>query len=538
MDGREPHDATPQDMGGSPVPIPVDAASPPVAASAPHAAPPVPAAPPAPPPRPRRRPRLRRWPLVLGLAATLAGGGIAALGPEPTRAAPLLDRDGRVLVMRGFNTDNVTKSAIDGMPATTPEQVAREQADMASTGVRLLMSWRAIEPTPGTIDTAYLDRLEERVAAYHRLGQRVLLDMHQDVYGFFGATAQSPTFGSGEFQGNGAPAWASHSDGLRLTPQTEMWELGYLEPGVMRAFDHFWGTTGEHTDLQDHYVNAWRAVAQRFTGNPAVIGYDLMNEPYGGTLQGPRFESGPLTALYQRLTTTIRQVDPDSWICLEPQAMGVNWGTHSGLRKVADPRPGPARIAYCPHLYPLPIDLGGAGYTGSGKQQVDVSLALWRNSILRTAHDLGDVPVILGEFGLDTTTPGALDYLATVTRMVEEMGGGWIYWSRDPGSWGPYTEDGQPRNLADLLAEPSPVAVAGRDISWENAPDRLELTWQPDTAVRAATLVRVPTTTWPARPTVSGARITGWDAATGTLELAPPDGWTTGKVTAIVTPGS
>lgn len=470
--------------------------------------------------------------------AALAGAGIAAAGPEPTRAAPLLDREGRVLTLKGFNTDSAAKNTSDGLPATTPEQVAREQADMASTGVRLLISWRAVEPTPGTIDTAYLDRLEERVAAQHRLGQRVLIDMHQDVYGFFGATKDSPTFGSGEFQGNGAPAWASHSDGLRLTVQTEMWELGYLEPGVMRAFDHFWGTTGEHPDLQDHYVDAWRAVAQRFSGNPAVIGYDLMNEPYGGTLQGPRFESGPLTALHQRLTTVIREVDADSWICLEPQAMGVNWGTRSGLRRVDDPRPGPDRIAFCPHVYPLPIDLGGAGYTGAGKEQVDASLSLWRKSILRTAHELGDVPVVLGEFGLDTTTPGALDYLDTVTRMAEEMGAGWLYWSRDPGSWGPYEEDGTPRNLVGLFAKPAPVAVAGRDVTWRAAPDRLELTWTPDPGISVPTLVRVPTTTWPGEARVDGARVVDWDAATGTLSLSPPAGWTSGAITATVVPGS
>ncbi|MEV3976991.1 cellulase family glycosylhydrolase, partial [Streptomyces sp. NPDC050698] len=31
--------------------------------------------------------------------------------------------------------------------------------------------------------------------------------------------------------------------------------------------------------------NAWRAVAERFAGNDTVVAYDLMNEPWGGSLQ-------------------------------------------------------------------------------------------------------------------------------------------------------------------------------------------------------------------------------------------------------------
>lgn len=483
----------------------------------------------------RSRPRMRRWPLLLATLVILAGGVLSVLGPESTTVAPLLDTQGRTVVLRGFNTDSAAKNTADGLPATTMEQVAKEQADMSSTGVRLLISWRAVEPRPGEIDTAYLDRLAERVAAHGKLGQRVLLDMHQDVYGFFGATPDSPTFGTGEFQGNGAPAWAAHPDGLRLTLHPEMWELEYLEPGVMRAFDHFWNTTGEHPELQEHYANAWRAVAKRFSGNPDVIGYDLMNEPFGGTLEGPRFEAGPLSDLYQRLTVVIRQVDPDTWICLEPKAMGVNWGTRSGLRPITDPRQGPARLALCPHLYPLPIDLGSEGYSGAARSQVDASLALWRMATLRTAQRLGNVPVILGEFGLDTTVPGALEYLETATTMAQEMGAGWLYWSRDPGSWGPYTDAGEPRNLVDLFARPTPVVVAGKDVSWNAGPDQLELTWLPDPALRAPTQVRVPTAFWLDEPKVSGARSTGWDAATGTFDLAPPAGWGAGPVTAVVT---
>ncbi len=461
---------------------------------------------------------------VVALAAAVASA--AMRGPEPASTAYLTDAQGRALVIRGFNTDGQAKVRPDGMPATTPAQVATERRDMATNAVRLLISWRAIEPTPGDIDEAYLDRLAQRVEKYGEQGFHVVLDMHQDVYGYYRPTAQSPTFGSGPYQGNGAPAWATYIDGLKTQTGLPMWELSYLEPGTMRAWDHFWGTTGAHSELQDHYLHAWVAVAQRFAGDPTVVAFDLMNEPYGGTRQGVEFEAGPLTALYQRLLTGIRRVDRDHWVCVEPQALGTNWGTPSGLGALVDPRTGSARIAYCPHLYPPPLELGD-GYSGRSRGQVDATLRFWRDNVLRVARRLdarGDgadtVPIILGEFGLDTDQPGAAAFLAKVVATAEDMGAGWLYWSRDPGAWGPYDDAGAPRNVVEVFATPTPVAVAGTLLDWDTTSEELTIRWRPAAGV---TTVRVPTTSWgllePVVTSETGVRAVRWDPRSGTLEL-------------------
>ena len=39
--------------------------------------------------------------------------------------------------------------------------------------------------------------------------------------------------------------------------------------------------------LQDHYAAAWRHVAQRLGGEMGLLGYDLFNEPFPGTLWEP-----------------------------------------------------------------------------------------------------------------------------------------------------------------------------------------------------------------------------------------------------------
>ncbi|MFK4071238.1 hypothetical protein [Streptomyces sp. NPDC029674] len=200
----------------------------------------------------------------------------------------ITDRQGRALVLRGLSTANSAKQAADGMP------------------------WIAEKD--------------------------VLLDMHQDLYG--------PRVG-----GNGAPAWATEMDGLASAP-TDPWELGYAEPGTVRAFDRFWGTVeGGGRDLRKHYVGALREVARRFADDDTVIGYDLMNEPWGGSVQGPAFESGPLARLYQ-----------------------------DGI----------------------------------------------------------EVPVVIGEFGLDVGLPGAMAYVEKAQRMADDMGAGFAYWSNDNGNWAPW----------------------------------------------------------------------------------------------------
>src|SRR5699024_12760073 len=121
-----------------------------------------------------------------------------------------------------------------------------------------------------------------------------------------------------------------------------------------------------------------RPAPDRFSDPHAATAYALRTGPYGGSLQGPQLEAGPLAAMYQDITGAIREVDTDSWLCLEPQAMGVNWGTATGLRAINDPRDGADRIASCPHLYPLPINLCG------GNTRTTRELPRWR---VATARD-------------------------------------------------------------------------------------------------------------------------------------------------------
>ena len=442
--------------------------------------------------------------LSLALIATLilVGAVSAAMRTSVASSATsfIRDADGNALLLHGFSTAGSAKGSPSGLPNFTATDLDQERADMGTNFVRLLISWRAVEPEPGVYDQKYLGGLEQLVGLYAARGYHVMLDMHQDLWG--------NEIVKGEQVGNGAPGWATYMDGFPVG-HNDQWELYYLEPGVIRAFDNFWNVTGAHPELTEHYVGAWRAVAERFANNPTVIAYDIMNEPYGGTMQGPIFEAGPLTALYQKATDAIREVDQKSWVCLEPQALGFNWGLPSGLGFVSDPRDGEARIAFCPHLYPLPMDLGD-GYSGDSKALVTSTVEGWKANTLRTATMLGNVPIILGEFGLDTNLPGALDYINLVYRTADEMGAGVAYWSRDDGSWGPYDENKQPRNLVSALDRAYVRSTSGTPVSWKSSAEELVFTVVVEGG-SATAQVYLPTSRASSAPVVKGAALEKWD---------------------------
>src|SRR5262249_51676252 len=112
---------------------------------------------------------------------------------------------------------------------------------------------------------------------------------------------------------------------------------------------------------------AWMHVAARFKDHPWVLGYDLMNEPFAGSVAAGNFggilygdpreskhvEETLFRGFYDRTSAAIRSADANAWIVDEPLAFPVNNGGPSYLGKLADPRHGENRLVYFPHLYAI-----------------------------------------------------------------------------------------------------------------------------------------------------------------------------------------
>jgi endoglycosylceramidase len=93
--------------------------------------------------------------------------------------------------------------------------------------------------------------------------------------------------------------------------------------------------------LVRRYANAWRHVARRFRGSDGILGYDLMNEPWPGSVWQPcaspagcpSFDTGPLASMTRKTTAAIRRVDRRHIVWQEPNVL-FDFGTQTHLPRI------------------------------------------------------------------------------------------------------------------------------------------------------------------------------------------------------------
>ncbi|MBR6474843.1 MAG: cellulase family glycosylhydrolase, partial [Lachnospiraceae bacterium] len=158
--------------------------------------------------------------------------------------------------------------------------------------IRLGLQWDGAEPEPGKYNEEYFKGIDKIIEMAAVCDIAVFLDMHQDLYGVV-------------FE-DGAPEWATVTDGEEHI-RTELWSESYLiSPAVQHAFDNFWKNTpaSDGVGIRTHYIELLKYLAKRYKGNPYVIGIDVMNEPFPGTpgmrvaeIMGRYMPDGDMSAL-------------------------------------------------------------------------------------------------------------------------------------------------------------------------------------------------------------------------------------------------
>ncbi len=449
------------------------------------------------------------------------GGAGGAAGGEPVEEDRyfIRDDDERVLILRGMNIMSSSKGHPERLPNLKEEDVVRYAHQWGFNVVRYLIFWDAVEPSAGEYDTAYFDETEQRLDWFADHGVHVILDMHQDVY------AQ-------RFCCDGAPEWAIEDDGLPFE-QNPVWSLNYFAPAVMAAFDNFFEYEGDYPYLQDHFADAWAEVVKRFKDHPAVLGYDILNEPSPGsvysssdiTLTPPdgdaaEFDRTLFTDFYERMIAAIRSADEDGWIFYEPRVAAPANGQPSFIEKLEDPRDGEPRIAYAPHLYSIQFEFNQE-YT----PDKDNTLQNWERS-RDTETEAQKAPLLLGEWGFDPAWPGADQFRRELLDMGDRMMLGWTYWSYDPWGWGIWESDDEgkfvrERESANDLVRPYPQRVAGIPRSFGYDPDTrvFELAFDPSPSATLPSEIYVPAS----RHYPEGWALTGCEEASGCTSSWNPD---------------
>lgn len=379
-----------------------------------------------------------------------------------------------------------------------PEDIA----DFAARGftlIRLGVMWAAVEPEPGRFDDEYLDWVRSQLDLIHGAGMLAVLDSHQDLY--------SQAFG------DGAPSWATLTE-QRFSP-TDLWSDAYLtSPALHEALDRFWanepGPGG--VGLQDRFAAMWAHVVTRLHDHPAVVGYDILNEPSPGseapetfaaligafaavTAQDPEqvfadfgdpeakfaqlarlddvavhravgdavhplvaaFENEFVAPLMARVRDSIRSVDPHG-LLLREHSYFANMGVPSGQPSLDDPNE-----VYSPHGYDLTVDTPAIALSS------DVRAGTIFARHAETADRLG-APVIVGEWGALDLGPGVADHGRHLQDVFDERGWSWTYWAWQPGFAG--------SEAAAALTRPRPIAFAGDGLHWRATTDTLQARWR------------------------------------------------------------
>lgn len=396
--------------------------------------------------------RMGRALMAVVVASVLAAGVLApAASARPVSAPvpasesheralpPLTDDRGRTLTLRGWNVEDKVNRGEAALTAVTE----RHFRDLRANGfnfARLLVFWDDLEPTRGQYSERYLRRVERILdwARKHRV--HVLIDAHQDVFG--------PAFGH-----RGIPAWATRTDGLPFTPNPDDWFSEYFQPAVQRAFTHLY----EDPDLQRAQAAMWQVLAARFRDHPAVIGYDLINEPMGELREGEdlpaaarRIEAQHLTPMYNRLARAVRAKDRDTWLFVEPTPI-VGEGVPTGLGRIED-----RRTVYAPHFYNTAMEAGAdydpsAGWIEAYEAAVTVYPARHR------------MPVVVGEWGpLNNALPNMGRFYREAVDSLNRYSSGWAgyVWCYG-GGYCAVDEQGRFRTNKERTATPYAPAVAG-----------------------------------------------------------------------------
>ncbi|MBV9747930.1 MAG: cellulase family glycosylhydrolase [Acetobacteraceae bacterium] len=238
----------------------------------------------------------------------------------------------------------------------------------------------------------------------------------------------------------------------------------------------------------------WTALAQRYAGNPTIIGADLDNEPHDPATWGG---GGPddWAAAATAAAKAIQAYSP-GWLMI---VEGIE--TYSGsdpsqqenlLGVATDPivTNVPNKIVYSVHDYPASVH--PTTYDQASDYPSNLP-AIW-NQYWGYIYQQDIAPVFVGEFGAAIQSPGDSPWLSELTAYLDgqlgasgglsiaagQQGPSWAYWSWNPnqgGAGGILNDDwtvnsAQMARLAPLLydAPASSTAVSGTSSTSSTAP--------------------------------------------------------------------
>jgi endoglycosylceramidase len=269
------------------------------------------------------------------------------------------------------------------------------------------------------------------------------VDFHQDVF-------------AAPYCGDGFPPWACPEPVPERPDDCSGWFMGYFgDDEVKAAFDRLW-SNGD--GLQDDFEAMWRTVAAELWQVDAVIGFEIINEPYAGSADAEPWAAGVLTPFYARMGAAIREEAPGALVFFDSTPTdAINASTDVE-------RPDGDGFVFAPHYYnaaafiaeTIPTPMPAAG-------EIAMYLGRWAGR-----GEAWDLPVLVGEFGIKPTIDWSRDYVVAcydgldahlLSATIWELSTTSDEWNAE--SMSLVDLSGAETPVLDAAVRPHPMAVAG-----------------------------------------------------------------------------
>ncbi len=351
------------------------------------------------------------------MLAACGAGSPAPTTPLSSDGTQLRDAAGRIALLRGINariggvfdvdfTDG--RIAVESVPPLAAADCQRMRA-LGFDLLRLPINWSAIEPAQGTFDEAYLARVDAAISCAADAGLLVLVDLHQDAY-------------SKEIGEDGAPLWAIQPPPTTLLggPLTDL-GARRTSSQVTAAFTTFFDPT-DAAGLQTAFEDMLAVVGARWADHPAVIGFELYNEPPVGDAE--------VTAFHLAAAARVRAVAPAKLVLFEPSAVRNLFDT-APLATAAFPT---ADSVYSPHIYTYVFDSDPARLQNLAPADLEGSV-----QHARAEADAWHTPLVITEYGIGPTYANADLWMGLEAQLHDQYLASdafWLWKEESQGAWG------------------------------------------------------------------------------------------------------
>lgn len=220
-----------------------------------------------------------------------------------TDRTQILDSSGREVILRGFGT--LTNDSVDAPITYTLNDYKRMRALGADYQSVRVMAYHLFGLDSQESDIKYIQRLDTMIALAKQVG------MYSEFKLTFNADYAA-------FRGIRAPyTWAA------------VWQ--------------------NKNGAQDTIIAQWQKLWNHYKNEPAVIGYDLVNEPKEGAIQLPadQFESQYLAPFYQKGIDALHRIDAKHLVFIQPpyQPGTLDYAPFTAVVNRSN-------IVYAAHFYP------------------------------------------------------------------------------------------------------------------------------------------------------------------------------------------